>query len=190
MAKAIGPSGRHDQYKPRFAFVPLMAAWSMFCLSFALPATNVVERGGTPPGTPLLGWEACLTSLITILTQPLGVLVDPRALLFLAFPVMNVAMAGMPWFVLSHPEKTGSYAAALIPFGLATWMLSKSLTGDLLVGFYFWDLSAFVMAAGCIWLGRAWSWSTAKIFLLWDLELGPKPGAEELNPLRSVSGEV
>jgi hypothetical protein len=181
MATTTGPFEPRGQYTPGLSYVPIVAAWLAFCVSFGLPATNVLSKGGTEPGTPLLGWDAFLTSVLIIPAQPLLVLADPQVLLFLAFPVLNFAMAGMPWFVLSHPEKARSYGAALILLGLVPWTLPKRLTGDLFLGFYVWNLSCFAMAAGCIWFGMergrylrqqgGGCEDLAKIGLLWNEKL-------------------
>jgi hypothetical protein len=135
--------------------VPMLAAWIMFFASFFLPATNVVEKGGTPPGTPLLGWDAFCRSLLLLPALPLVLIAEPRALLFLTFPFINAAMLVIPLVALRDPELAPLCGATLAPPGIVPWLLPKMLTGDLFIGFYLWNLSFFAMAVGCILFGLA-----------------------------------
>jgi hypothetical protein len=127
----------------------VVAAWLAFVVSFALPATNVVGIAGEPPGKPATGWQASIASLETLVCEPLLVIVEPRALLFLAFPVINFAMLVAPWFVLS-PDDGAAFGWVFLPVGLLPWILPKNLTGELFLGFYVWDLSFFAMFVGAI----------------------------------------
>jgi hypothetical protein len=159
------PFRRFVMSSPRrlLMFFPMLAAWLMFFTSFFLPATNVVERGGTPPGTPLPGWDAFFSSLTVLAAQPFIVIAEPRALLLLAFPFINAAMIVIPLVALREPELAPWYGSVLVPLGLIPWLLPKTLTGDLFIGFYLWNVSFFAMAAGCVWFGLAddWCWRHA-----------------------------
>jgi hypothetical protein len=110
---------------PRLASLPIFFAWLMFVASFFLPATNVVERGGTPPGTPLSGWDAFCSSLMVLGAQPLVVIAEPRSLLFLTFPLLNLAMIFIPLIALSHPEHAPLIGVPLIPLGLIPLLLPR-----------------------------------------------------------------
>jgi len=124
-------------------------AWLMFVVSFFLPATNVLEMGGTPPGTTLTGWQAFTSSILVLAAQPLVVIAEPRVLLFLAFPFINLAMLFAPPIVMKW-EDSWLLSGPLLLCGVMPWMLPKSVTGDLFVGFYLWDFAFFLMAIGCI----------------------------------------
>jgi hypothetical protein len=137
---------RTPRYLPAFIVV---VAWLAFVVSFALPATNVVGIAGTPPGTPATGWQAFIASLEALVCEPLLVIVEPRTLLFLAFPFINFAMLVAPWFVLSSDDGA-AFGWAFLPVGFLPWVLPKSLTGELFIGFHVWDLSFFAMFAGSI----------------------------------------
>jgi hypothetical protein len=124
-------------------------AWLMFFISFFLPATNRLEMGGAPPHTPLTGWQAFTSSLFVLGALPLIVLVEPLTLLFLAFPFINLAMLLSPLVALSW-QRAAVLSFLLIPCGALPWVFPKDVTGDFFIGFYIWDASFFVMAAGCI----------------------------------------
>lgn len=132
--------------------VIVVLAWLMFSASFFLPATNVVQSGGTAPGTPLTGWQAFTSSLEILFVQPLAIIAEPRILLFLAFPFINLAMLISPVPVLAWDD-SWILSGFLLPFGLLPWIFPKSVTGELFIGFYLWDASFFVMTVGSILVG-------------------------------------
>jgi hypothetical protein len=135
---------------PRHLSVTVVsAAWLMFIVSFFLPATNVVETGGTAPGTPLTGWQAFSSSLEVLAVQPLIIIAEPRTLLFLTFPFINLAMLLAPVVVLAWDD-SWLLSGLFFLFGLLPWLFPKAVTGDLFVGFYLWDLSFFMMIFGCV----------------------------------------
>lgn len=129
--------------------VIVWGAWLVFIVSFFLPATNVAEMGGTSPGTPLIGWEAFTSSLKVLAAQPLVIIAEPRMLLFLAFPFINFAMLVAPFVVLAWDD-SWLLSGLFLLMGLFPWVFPKSVTGDLFVGFYLWDLSFFAMSIGCV----------------------------------------
>ena len=132
-----------------FSAVIVSAAWLIFIVSFFLPATNVVAASGTPPGTPLTGWQAFMSSLEVLAVQPLIIIVEPRTLLFLCFPFINLAMLLAPVVVLAWDD-AWLLSGLFLLFGLLPWLFPKHVTGDLFVGFYLWDLSFFTMLVGCV----------------------------------------
>jgi hypothetical protein len=129
--------------------VVVTLAWLMFIVSFFLPATNRLEMGGTPPGTPLTGWQAFTSSLFVLGAQPLIVIAQPLTLLFLTFPFINLGMLLSPLVALSW-ERAALLSFLLVPCGALPWIFPKDVTGDFFIGFYVWDASFFVMSAGCI----------------------------------------
>ena len=129
--------------------VIVLTAWLMFFVSFFLPATNVVAIGGTERGTPLTGWQALTTSLRVLAVQPLIVIMEPRTLLFLTFPFINLAMLVAPLMVLAWDD-SWVLSGLFVVGGLLPWAFPKSVTGDLFVGFYLWDLSFMMMGLGSI----------------------------------------
>lgn len=124
--------------------------WLAFITSFFLPATNVVERGGTSPGTPLVGWDAAISSIRVLAAQPLVFVVEPRAWLFLIFPLLNLGVLLSPAVAVSMPKKVGWLALVLLPAAIVPQTLPKTLTGDLFVGFYVWIGSFVTLAVGYI----------------------------------------
>lgn len=131
----------------------IMAAWFAFVASFFLPATNVVERAGTAPGTPISGWCAFQTPIEVIFSHPLIILAEPKMLLFLAVPLINLMILAAPLMALLMREYAHLLGLFFIPAALFPFFLPKTVTGDLYIGFYLWILSFVVMTIGCIWLG-------------------------------------
>ena len=132
-------------------------AWLMFIFSFFLPATDVLSIGGTAPDTPLTGWQAFTTSF-EVFGSPFILLIpqEPRLLLLLAFPPINLVMLLSPLLAALVWERAWILSGLLLPFGIVPWLLPKDFTGNLFAGFYLWDSSFFLMGAGCILASIAW----------------------------------
>lgn len=143
-----------------FAALVVLTAWFIFLFSFFLPASNVVSGGGASPGTPLTGWETFTSSILLLAGQPLVILAEPKALLFLTFPFINLLMLISPFVALGEHERAPLLALVLVPFGLLPMALPKILTGDVFIGFYAWVGSFFLMSAGCLLLG----WAARPVF--------------------------
>lgn len=135
---------------PRFlAAGVVIGAWLLFIASFYLPATNVIEKPGTPPGTPLTGWQAFAS--IPIVATPMIAITIPRSLLVLfMFPLINFVMFMAPIIVLAWSIEPRVMSLLFALFGMAPWFIPKVLSGDLFIGFYVWDASFFAMAIGCV----------------------------------------
>lgn len=140
----------------RSAYVIITVAWLLFMLSFLLPATDVIERGGTAPGTPLTGWQAFIASIRIGLFNPLVWVAEPRFLLFLVFPFANGLMLLVPLLCLVLRDKAAFLALPLLPCGVIPWILPKSLVGNLFIGFYLWNLSFLAMCVGCVVVSLAY----------------------------------
>lgn len=127
----------------------ILSAWSMFLVSFFLPATNTLVSANAESGSPLTGWEAFYTSFLVLISTPFIVLIEPRTLLFLMFPIVNFVMALAPWIAASE-DRAVLLGLFLVPCGFLPWLLPRGITGDILIGFYLWNASYFLMAVGCI----------------------------------------
>ena len=132
------------------SIVVIAFAWALFLLSFFLPATNSLEVGGTPPGTPLTGWQAFTASLSAGASNHWVFFFDPRVFLVLIYPFANGLMLLTPMLLCVLREKSAALAIFLIPSLLPIWFLPYSLRGDLFIGFYVWQFSFVLMAIGCI----------------------------------------
>lgn len=141
-----------------FAVLVILTAWFIFLFSFFLPASNAF--GGKAAGAPISGWETFTAPLVMLAAQPLVILAEPRILMFLAFPLINLVMLLSPLVVFGEHERAPLLAFVLIPFSLLPLTLPKTLTGDLFIGFYAWIGSFFLMSVGCIWLG----WAARPVF--------------------------
>lgn len=133
----------------RFARTTTAIAWLLFVLSFILPATNVLQVGGTPPGTPLTGWQAFTASISSGAFFPLMWIAEPRVLLFLIFPIANSLMLLVPIFLPVLRENSAFLAVPLLLCAVIPWFLPKTLVGDLFIGFYLWNVSFIAMSLGC-----------------------------------------
>ncbi|HEX6960423.1 MAG TPA: hypothetical protein VF175_01040 [Lacipirellula sp.] len=139
------------QPRSRPARAIIAVAWLMFFTSFFLPATNVLEAAGTAPGTPLTGWQAFSATVLAL--HPLAVLAEPKILLFLAAPVINLAMIIVPLASLVAARAGLRAGPLLVPLAIVPFGFPDKALGDLYSGFYTWVASIALMAAGCIWLG-------------------------------------
>jgi hypothetical protein len=140
--------------KRQFPTAIVLVAWLMFIVSFFLPASNVLAKAGGMPGAPLTGWQTFVASQM-MLAYPLTFLLihdQPRILLFLLFPFINLVMLLAPVVVLAWKD-SWLISWIFLLFGLFPWIFPKDMTGDLFIGFYLWDLSFLLMMAGCISVG-------------------------------------
>jgi len=99
-------------------------------------------------GTPLTGWQAFTSSIYVLVGQPLIIIAEPRTLLFLAFPFLNLAMLIAP--VVLAWDEAWLLSGLFLLLGLLPWVFPKTVTGDLFVGFYCWDCSFFAMCIACV----------------------------------------
>ncbi len=128
-------------------------AWVMFLASFFLPASDVLEMPGTPPGTPMSGWQTMCS--LRVLGNPFALLAEPRALLLLVFPLANLAMLLSP---LLLPAAENIWPSAALAFLLAAafpYFLPADLLGNRFIGYWLWQGSFFIMAAGWGLMGIA-----------------------------------
>jgi hypothetical protein len=130
--------------------------WLAFLISFFLPATDVVEVDGVAPGTPLSGWQAFTASLSTFAAMfPWMMFAEPRCLLFLAFPLMNLLAFAALLFALLAPEEAECLGLVLVPLAAIPLLLPHILTGNLIIGFYLGIGSFIGMSLGGVWLSYA-----------------------------------
>jgi hypothetical protein len=141
--------------KIHLAKVVVLSAWLIFIVSFFLPTTNALEMPDTKPGTPLTGWQAFILSQKILAIQPLTILAEPRTVLFLTFPFINLAMLFAPLAILMW-EDAWILSGVFVPCGLFPWIFPKDVTGELFAGFYLWDASFFVMALGSLLASFRW----------------------------------
>ncbi len=118
-------------------------AWLMFVASFFLPAAG---SGAAAEN----GWQTFVASIESLLLIPWNFAVGSCLLLFLLFPAFNLTM-------LLAPRRLADWNAEIAAVGFLIggglpWLIPSDVSGKLFVGFYLWDLSFFVMAAGCILL--------------------------------------
>jgi hypothetical protein len=123
----------------------------IFCWSFFLPATNVLERGRTPLGTPLTGWEAFVSCFYVL--HPLVFVAEPRTFFFLAAPLMNAAMLIAPLIAIVEYGSGYIAGAVLTLLAIIPLFIPSSFVGDLFVGFYSWLGSFLIVGVGCILVG-------------------------------------
>ncbi len=137
----------------RLAQTIVITAWLMFLVSFFLPVTNALEWHGTPPGTPLNGWQASFCA-VNLATEPMILLFEPRMLMFLVVPILNITMLFAPLCIRAVDEETPILSVLFVVFGGLPWLIPKELTDDVFCGFYVWDAPFFLMATGCYFSGN------------------------------------
>jgi hypothetical protein len=119
----------------------------MFLASFALPATPHATVWEFMIGVlPFIGWAA----FMLIIGGGPGVL-----LWVLAIPLTNLLMLLTPTFIFSLRENAWMLAPLLIVSGIIPWLAPAELCGRVLVGYYVWDASFFLMAIGAFLLAAA-----------------------------------
>lgn len=128
----------------------IVLGWCIFVASFFLPATNVLQMPDSAPGTPMTGWDAMWS--IHVLGSPVVYLAflfaEPRAFVLLAFPFANLAALASPCF-LSTADEIGPYLAfGFLLAGILPWFIPPLLLADRFIGYWLWQGSFFVMAAG------------------------------------------
>ena len=98
----------------------------------------------------MTGWQTmCALQLFINPFVLLGIVVaQPPAVMLLAFPFTNIAALVSPCF-LSTADEIGSYLAfAFILAGILPWFIPPAMLGDRFIGYWLWQGSFFVMAAG------------------------------------------
>ena len=94
--------------------VIMWLAWLVFLSSFFLPAYDGMERPGAEAGTPMLGWEAMLDSIVLLAAKFWVVLFEPKFLVFFLAPIGNVIALLTPFCVQIHPEESWPLAVPLV----------------------------------------------------------------------------
>lgn len=138
---------------PRIARVGrgiIVIGWCLFVASFFLPATNVLQMPGSAPGTPMTGWDVMRS--LHVLGSPVVFLAflfaQPRAFVLLAFPFTNLAAFASPCFLSTSDEVGPILSYALLIAGILPWFIPPGMLGDRFIGYWLWQASFFVMAAG------------------------------------------
>lgn len=121
-------------------------AWLVFMSSFFLPAYDGLEQPGAEAGTPLLGWQAMLDSIVLLVAKFWVVLLEPRFLVFFLAPIGNIIVLLTPFCVLSHPEESCLLAVPLVATSAMMWILPTEMYQHTLCGFWAWNLSSLTMA--------------------------------------------
>ncbi len=138
----------------------LAAAWPLFFASFFLPATDVVAMPG-PEDAPLNGWQAMTSAVLTVAFQPIIIVADPRVLLFLVFPAVNVLMLIAPLRVWSSRECAVPLGIVFVVAGILPFLIPAMFFRNVFVGYYLWNASFFLMASACLLLG------TSRYMIMW-----------------------
>lgn len=142
------------RFRSRIGLLILAAGWLLFVASFALPATDVAELPGTPPGTPLNGWQAMSSGVLSVFYFPLILVAEPRTLLLLLLPVLNLGIFVCPVLLMYADEEDAPlFGTFMLICGVSISLLPWNLVGNLYYGFYCWTGSILVMALGYFVLG-------------------------------------
>lgn len=128
----------------------IILGWCIFVTSFFLPATNVLQMPESAPGTPMTGWETmCSLHLFINPFVLLGIGIgEPWALVLLAFPFTNLGALVSLGFLPTADEAGPYLAFAFFLAGILPWFIPPVMLGDRFTGYWLWQGSIFVMAAG------------------------------------------
>ena len=98
----------------------------------------------------MTGWDAMRS--VHVLGSPVVFLAflfaEPRAFVLLAFPFTNLAALASPCFLSTSDEVGPILSYALLIAGILPWFIPPVLLGDRFIGYWLWQGSIFVMAAG------------------------------------------
>lgn len=126
------------------------STWCLFVVSFFLPAMNAGALPHTPSDTPLTGWEAMLAAISCVGIAPWLIFIEPRVLLFLIIPWLNLAMLLAPLCLRGDRELTRIVGVVFVRLTIFPWLLPLHLMGTLFVGFYVWSGSFLLMGLGLV----------------------------------------
>jgi hypothetical protein len=62
-----------------------------------------------------------------------------------------------PLLVFMFRDKSAALALLLVPCAIVPWFLPKELLGTLMIGFYCWNGSYFLMSIGCVFSSIAFA---------------------------------
>src|SRR5204863_6482162 len=94
-------------------------------------------------------------SLFAGALNPWAWMADPTVSLFLVFPLANAAMLLAPLLIFAFDDRAALVASLFLPCAILPWLLPKTLTGDLFIGFYCWNASFVAMSLSArLWTFR------------------------------------
>ena len=137
----------------RLSYIPLAFVWifwSIFLISFFLPAYDGLSRAGREPDTSLLGWQAMVESIIVLTVKFWAVLFEPRFAVFFLAPFGNALVLVTPFVARSLREDSWPIAAPLVLFSAMMWFLPAEIYEHTRYGFWVWNLSALMMAVAVV----------------------------------------
>lgn len=120
--------------------------WFVFLTSFFLPAYDGLERPGTSPGSPVLGWQAMVDSIVMLTAKFWFVLLEPRFIVFFLAPFGNAFVLFVPLFVRNLHEASWLISIPLVAISAMMWILPPEIYHHTLYGFWTWNLSILAMA--------------------------------------------
>jgi hypothetical protein len=123
--------------------------WLLAAASLLAPATTALERAGTPPGTPLVGWEA-LVAIAAVVFHPLVWFFAPELLWLGVIVVGALLLLAMPPVLSVAKDEAGILQAPLVFVPAALLLLPESLQRSLCWGIWIWVAAFIAVAAGGI----------------------------------------
>ena len=124
--------------------------WFIFLASLFLPAYDGMERPGTPVGTPLLGWQAMVDSIVVLTAQFWVVLLEPRFFVLYLIPFGTAFVLHSPLLANGLREDSWPIAVPLIAFSAMMWVMPSEMYEHTLYGFWAWNLSPVMMAIAMV----------------------------------------
>jgi hypothetical protein len=153
----------------------IWAGWIVFLSSFFLPAYDGLERPGTDPGTPLLGWQAMVDSIVVLTYKFWVVLFEPGFIVFFLAPIGNAFVLFVPLFVQNLREGSWLISLPLVAISAMMWILPSEMYQHTLYGFWTWNLSILYMAFAAIVNAIAMQQYESENEIPEEQNVGPKP---------------
>jgi hypothetical protein len=132
-----------------FADRLVLVAWLMGVTSLFLPASVALAQGGTPPGTPLSGWEAISSANYILFLSPWIVIVEPRFAVLPLIGAVTFLLLAIP-LLYSAADCEAWLLVPLLCFSASLWLLPDYTLNAMRVGAYVWQAAFVVAGIACV----------------------------------------
>ena len=110
-----------------------------------MPAYDGLERQGTDVGTPLVGWQAMVDSIVILSAKFWIVIFEPRFFVLFFAPIGNGIVLLAPFFAQIQREESGLLALPLVAIAAMMWFLPAQIYEHTLLGFWVWNWSTLTI---------------------------------------------
>jgi hypothetical protein len=127
--------------------------WSGWVLGVAmmfLPVSSALQKGGAPPGTPLVGWEAVTTIIEHVFWFWFWLYsaAEPRALILPFLAVATLVLLALPPVAALAEDRAGCVQVPLGAVPMLLLLLPTHLQNSLAWGIWVWAAALIVVSIG------------------------------------------